>query len=66
MASQKSPNVKSHKAVGVQKTPAGWVACEYVIQGDKVVEVVSSEPNNRMVALGYLKKLMRRVWMDGV
>lgn len=62
MASPKGPEKRNEVALGVKKTPAGWVLTEYIIQGDKVVSSESTTPDIRAVTLGKLRVAIRQFW----
>lgn len=49
-------------AIGIERTPVGWVVAEYQMQDGKVVSVKRTEPNLRAIALESLRRSMAQFW----
>jgi hypothetical protein len=51
-----------HKAIGLKKTPLGWVAVEYQIEDGKIVSQKASEPELRVFALEKFAREAANFW----
>jgi hypothetical protein len=51
-------------AFGVVRTPAGWSAVRYEIEGAKVVAKKATEPDLRALALESFSKAIYELWDD--
>lgn len=65
---KQTENVKSESivtAVGIRRTPEGYVSYTMKIQGDQVIEIEHDDPNLKAVALDQLKiRSVKAFWGD--
>lgn len=54
------------RAVGIRKTALGWVAVEYMIRDNQVVEEKASEPDLRSLTLEKFRRLIHKSWNEDI